>query len=186
MASCHVQALRLCTGRTAQRVGRGMALLFLDHSTRRGWGVSVTLRPLFIPRKDPVPIVQEAGWAPGPVWTGAENLTPPPPGFDTRTVQPVASRYTDWATAAHCNMQTLTRNPLTWKIWWAPNNATRWQMRSNSAFKGLIYSYLSKFINMYFVLSFPKTLRRNDVLGIALKYVTRSATPKCRPSIKFG
>ena len=22
----------------------------------------------------PVPIVQEAGWAPGPVWTGAENL----------------------------------------------------------------------------------------------------------------
>ena len=22
----------------------------------------------------PVPTVQEAGWAPGPVWTGAENL----------------------------------------------------------------------------------------------------------------
>ena len=30
----------------------------------------------FTPGKDPVPIVQEAGWAPGPVWTGAENLTP--------------------------------------------------------------------------------------------------------------
>jgi hypothetical protein len=28
------------------------------------------------PEKDPVPIVQEAGWAPGPVWTGAENLAP--------------------------------------------------------------------------------------------------------------
>jgi hypothetical protein len=26
--------------------------------------------------KDPVPIVQEAGWAPEPVWTGAENLAP--------------------------------------------------------------------------------------------------------------
>jgi hypothetical protein len=26
------------------------------------------------PGKDPVLIVQEAGWAPGPVWTGAENL----------------------------------------------------------------------------------------------------------------
>ena len=37
--------------------------------------VSVTPRPLFTPRKDPVPILQEAGWAPGPVWTGAENLT---------------------------------------------------------------------------------------------------------------
>jgi hypothetical protein len=24
--------------------------------------------------KYPVPLVQEAGWAPGPVWTGAENL----------------------------------------------------------------------------------------------------------------
>ena len=30
----------------------------------------------FTPGKDPVPIVQEAGWAPGPVWTGAENLAP--------------------------------------------------------------------------------------------------------------
>jgi hypothetical protein len=28
----------------------------------------------FTPGKNPVPIVQEAGWAPGPVWTGAENL----------------------------------------------------------------------------------------------------------------
>ena len=28
----------------------------------------------FTPGKDPVPIVQETGWAPGPVWTCAENL----------------------------------------------------------------------------------------------------------------
>jgi hypothetical protein len=38
--------------------------------------VSSTPRPYFTPGKDPVPIVQEAGWAPGPVWTGAENLAP--------------------------------------------------------------------------------------------------------------
>jgi len=31
----------------------------------------------------------------------------------------------------------LTLNPLTWKIWWAPNNASKWQMGFNSAFKGL-------------------------------------------------
>ena len=37
-------------------------------------GVSSTLRPLFTARKDPVTIVQEAESAPGPVWTGAENL----------------------------------------------------------------------------------------------------------------
>ena len=29
----------------------------------------------------------------GPVWTGSENLAPP--GFDPRTVQPVACRYAD-------------------------------------------------------------------------------------------
>ena len=28
------------------------------------------------PGKDPVSIVQEAGWAPRPLWTGAENLAP--------------------------------------------------------------------------------------------------------------
>jgi hypothetical protein len=33
-------------------------------------------RSLFTPGKDPVPTVQEAGWAPGPVWTGVENLAP--------------------------------------------------------------------------------------------------------------
>ena len=71
-----VQALRLCTGRTAHRRSRGIALLFHDHGTRRGWGVSVTLRPLFTAGKDPVPIVQEAGWALWPVWTGAGNLAP--------------------------------------------------------------------------------------------------------------
>ena len=45
------------------------------------------------PGKDPVPIVQEAGWASGPVWTGAENLAPT--GFDPRTVQLVGSHYID-------------------------------------------------------------------------------------------
>jgi len=54
----------------AQRVGRVIALIFHDRSTRRGWEVSSTSRPHFTPGKDPVPILQEAGWAPGPVWTG--------------------------------------------------------------------------------------------------------------------
>jgi hypothetical protein len=40
-----------------------------------GWVVSTTPRPLY-PAKDPVPIVQEAGWTPGPVWTCAKNLAP--------------------------------------------------------------------------------------------------------------
>jgi len=37
----------------------------------------VNSRPCcFTPGKDPVPIVQEAGWAAGPVWAGVENLAP--------------------------------------------------------------------------------------------------------------
>ena len=35
--------------------------------------VSSTPQPHFIPGKDPVPILQEAGWAPGPVWTGGKS-----------------------------------------------------------------------------------------------------------------
>jgi hypothetical protein len=48
----------------------------MTNGTRSGWGVSVTPRPLFNPGNDPVPILQEAGWVPGSIWTGAENLTP--------------------------------------------------------------------------------------------------------------
>jgi len=35
--------------------------------------VSSTARPRFTPGKDPVPIVQEAGWAAGPAWTGGKS-----------------------------------------------------------------------------------------------------------------
>jgi hypothetical protein len=55
----------------------------------------------FTPGKDPVPIVEEAGWAPESVWIGAENFAPP--GFDRRTFQPVASRYTIYAIPALMN-----------------------------------------------------------------------------------
>jgi len=57
----------------AQRVGRGIALLFHDRGTRRKWVISSTPRLHFTPRKDPVLILQKAGWAPGPVWTGRKS-----------------------------------------------------------------------------------------------------------------
>jgi hypothetical protein len=50
----------------------------------------------------PVPIVQEAGWAPEPVWTQRleENSFRLYLGsnLDRPVVQPVARHYTDWAT----------------------------------------------------------------------------------------
>ena len=58
-----VQALRLCTGRTAHRGSRGITTLsWLRHW--KIWGVSVRPRPLFTPGKDKLPILQEAAWAP--------------------------------------------------------------------------------------------------------------------------
>ena len=48
----------------------------------------MTPRPHFTPGKEPVRILQEAGWALGPVWTGAENLAP----TGIRSPKPLARR----------------------------------------------------------------------------------------------
>ena len=93
-----VQALRFCIGRTAHRGSRGIALPFHYHGTRRGWGVSVTPRPLFTPGKDPV-IRSTGGWVGPRAGVGrCGKSRPPPPGFDPQTIQPVANHYNDWAT----------------------------------------------------------------------------------------
>ena len=89
-------ALRICTGRKAHRASAGIALLFRDHGTRKGLGVNVTPRPLFTPGKTRYPSYRRLG---GPQCrSGQVRKISPPPGFDPRTVQPVASRYTDYAT----------------------------------------------------------------------------------------
>jgi len=53
-------------------LGRGIALLFHDRGTRTVSGKQHTPATLY-PQKDPVPILQEAGWPPGPVWTGGKS-----------------------------------------------------------------------------------------------------------------
>jgi hypothetical protein len=88
------------------------------------------------PGNYPLPIVQEAGWASGPVWTG----------FNSRTVQPIANRYSDYTVTDHpqfifislsrycinpllgsksvlhtrirCLRYSLRYSPYTWN-WWA-------------------------------------------------------------------
>ena len=42
--------------------------------------------------------------------SGRDRKISPPPGFDPRTVQPVASRYTDWAIPAHDCPPTSSKN----------------------------------------------------------------------------
>jgi len=78
----------------------------MTNSTRKGWGVSVTPRPLFTPGIHSVPIVQEAVWAPGPVWTGAENLAPS--GIRSSELQPLAQSLYRLSYPAHgLNMEVI-------------------------------------------------------------------------------
>jgi hypothetical protein len=71
-----VQALRLCTGRTALRGLEVKLYSFMTTVLEGGEGSASRQGRSLPPGKEPVPIVQEAGWAPGPVWTGAENIAP--------------------------------------------------------------------------------------------------------------
>ena len=57
----------------AQRVGRGIPILFHDRGTRRGCVVSSTPQSHTTPWKDPVPLVQKFVWGPWPVWTGGKS-----------------------------------------------------------------------------------------------------------------
>ena len=51
------------------------------------------------PEKTRYPLYSRLGGPQGR--SGRVRKISPPPGFDPRTVQPVASRYTDWAIPAH-------------------------------------------------------------------------------------
>ena len=53
---------------------------------------AATPRPHFTPGKDPVPILQEARWAPGPVWTGEKSR----PHRDSIPDRPAPSQSLYW------------------------------------------------------------------------------------------
>ena len=90
----------------SQRGSRDIALLFLWPRRKGGGGWSTSRPGRFTPRKsDPVPLVQEAGWTHCRYWRGRKISAPPQSGFDPRTAQPVASRYTDWAIWTLCRIK---------------------------------------------------------------------------------
>ena len=81
-----VQALRLCTSRTSHSGSRPTALEGGEGSASRP-GRSLH------PGKTRYPLYRRLG---GPQSrSGQVRKISPPPGFDPRAVQPVASRYTD-------------------------------------------------------------------------------------------
>jgi hypothetical protein len=60
----------------ATRSHANLSIYSLSTSALGGGGWSAPRPGRFTPGKDPVPIVQEVGWALGPVWTCAKNLAP--------------------------------------------------------------------------------------------------------------
>jgi hypothetical protein len=68
----------------SQRESKGIVLSFFNLDARWWCVVNVAPRPLYPRERYPVTIVQEAGWAPGPIWTSAENLAPTVPDRPAR------------------------------------------------------------------------------------------------------
>jgi len=105
-SSTLVQALRLRTGHTAHRGSRGITPLLLDHGTRRGWGVMPWL--LFSPGKTRYPLYRRLGGPQG--WFEQVWKKMPPPQFDPRTIHPIASCYTDYATQTTIRVGQCNKN----------------------------------------------------------------------------
>ena len=92
-----VQALRLCTGRTTHRGSRCIALPFLDQRNQKGVWDQCPASAAFYPRERPGTYCT-GGWVDPRAGLDRRGKSHAPPGFDPRTVQPVANRYTDQAT----------------------------------------------------------------------------------------
>jgi len=61
-----------------------------------GWVVNATSRPLYPGKQTRYPLYRRLGRPQGRSGQ-VGKISPPPPGFDPRTVQPVVRRYTDCA-----------------------------------------------------------------------------------------
>ena len=112
----------------AQRVGRGIALLFHYRGTRRGWVVSSTPRPHFTPRERPGTHFT-GGWVvPRAGLDQRKNLVPS--RIRSRTVQPGSSVaiptelpgplhtvniYSNWLQEQFCNWTLYTLYTLSLK-----------------------------------------------------------------------
>ena len=69
----------------------------------------------------------------------------PPPVRATCSTHLILLDFITWTICGE-EYRSLTLILLMWRIWWAPNNASKWQMGFNSAFKGLSTS-LSSFLH---------------------------------------
>jgi hypothetical protein len=103
------------TDSKAQRGGGGDAVNLNTFMTPalEGGGWSAPPPGRFTPGKDSVPIVQEAGWAPGPVWTCAKNSMEVPIKYFFLSRETPTYENIDGPEKADC----WERNLITTKLW---------------------------------------------------------------------
>jgi hypothetical protein len=84
------------------------------------------------------------------------------------------SSASQWRKDIRCAGMCLILILLTWRIWWAPNNASKWQTAFNSTFKGLITDV--KFIRVNFSLrSMPVSESCVKIFSIQITHVTETS-----------
>ena len=99
---CKVQALRLCTCRAARRGVEVQFYSFLTTALEGGEGSASRSGRSLPPGKTRYPLYRRLGGPQGR--SGQMRKISSQPGFDPRTFQPVASRYTDYATRSTYSM----------------------------------------------------------------------------------
>ena len=148
----------------------------MTNGTRRGWGVSVTPRPLFTPG-------ERLGTHCTGDWVGPQGRygdrcgkkSRPPPGFDPRTVHPVASRYTDWATRPTHLGIILVNKQLDAQFFLNKNCASSW------LFTKIVVSLFFFFLLYSLLISQLLTLHSFDKMVImivgAIRFLKQRAWP---------
>jgi len=68
----------------------------------RGWAVNASLLPLYPRERDPVPILQKAGWNSKPAWKYTENLIPSHKQTNSERPDSRDLSYVYW-TVHHCD-----------------------------------------------------------------------------------
>ena len=92
-----IAILRLCTCRTAHRGSRGIALLFHDQRQKKRVRGQRHAPAALYTRERPSTHCT-GGWVGARAGLDRCGIISPPLGFDPRTVQPVGKRYTIYAT----------------------------------------------------------------------------------------
>ena len=109
--------------------------MFLDHTQRRSTVVRTPLDEWSARRRDLYLTTHD---------THNRQISMPPVGFEptiSAGVRPQAAHLLFFFyiyDTSSLKVNNLTLILLTWRKWWAPNNASKQQMEFNSGFKGLI------------------------------------------------